>query len=178
MIRLLHTSRVRHIGISNFSPSQLYDLLDKTHIKPSVHQMELHPYLSQPKWLATHKHHNIAVTAYSPLGNMNPTYGDAPSHTTVSKAPLLLDNAVIKDIAEKRGCSAAQVVLKWGMHRGVSVIPKSKHEVHIEENLKAGDCGLKGEDVKRIDALGEEPVRFNNPSKGWGVRLFEGLDDA
>ncbi|KAF2438741.1 Aldo/keto reductase [Karstenula rhodostoma CBS 690.94] len=184
MTELLKTGKVRRIGICNFSPAQLKELV-KHSLKgdsplPAVHQMELHPYLPQAKWIYAHKAHGIAVTAYSPLGNMNPTYGDRSRRlvTTQSKAPLLLENKVIKTIAKERGCTPAQVVLAWGASRGTSVIPKSKHETHIEENLGAIGCQLGTEDLAGIDALGEEPVRFNNPSDGWGVHLFDGLDDA
>ena len=111
---------------------------------------------------------------------MNPTYGDRSrrSVTTQSKAPLLLENKVIRNIAAKRDCTPAQVVLAWDMSRGVSVIPKSKHEGYIKENLGATTCVLVDDDFARIGTLGKEPTRFNNPSKGWGVHLFEGLDDA
>ncbi|KAF1836046.1 Aldo/keto reductase, partial [Decorospora gaudefroyi] len=178
MSELLKSGRVRHIGVSNFSPDQLKDLLKHSHVKPAVHQMELHPYLPQSKWVRAHQAHGIAVTAYSPLGNMNPTYGDRArrSVTTQSKAPLLLENEMIKDIAGKRDCTAAQVVLAWGMSRGTSVIPKSKHETYIKENLGAKRCGLETDDLAKIDELGEDPVRFNNPGRTWGVHLFEGLD--
>jgi alcohol dehydrogenase (NADP+) len=173
MQTLLASGRVRNIGVSNFSPAQLKDLVENSDIKPAVHQMELHPYLVQEKWVDEHKERGIALTAYSPLGNMNPTYGDRTSSNS-----LLLEEKVIKDIGQKRNCTAAQVVLAWGMSRGVSVIPKSKHERYIKENLEAVDCVLEKEDITNIEELGEKPKRFNNPSKGWGVKLFEGLDDA
>lgn len=118
--------------------------------------------------------------AYSPLGNMNPTYGDRAqrAETTASKALPLLDNAVIKKIAVKRESTPAQVVLAWGITRGTSVILKSKNKNYIEDNFGATNCGLAAGDLADIDQLGEDPVRFNNPSKSWGVHLFDGLDDA
>lgn len=184
MTKLLSSGRVRKIGISNFSPAQLKELV-KSSLKgetplPAVHQMELHPYLPQTKWVLAHKVHGIAVTAYSPLGNMNPTYGDRSrrSLTTQSETPLLLENKIIKRIAKERDCTPAQVVLAWGINRGASVIPKSKHENHIEENLGGTKCGLAAADLADIDQLGKEPTRFNNPSNSWGVHLFDGLDDA
>jgi alcohol dehydrogenase (NADP+) len=180
MTKLLKTGRLRNIGISNFSPHQLNELLDKCEVRPAVHQMELHPYLPQSDWLHWHQELLIGVTAYSPLGNMNPTYGDRTRRSTItqSKAPLLLDNKVIKKIAEKRGCTPAQVVLAWGISRGTSVIPKSKHQNYIEENIGALQCVLHEKDYKKIENLGKTPIRFNNPSKGWNVKLFDGLDDA
>jgi alcohol dehydrogenase (NADP+) len=180
MEQLLKTGRVRNIGIANFSPDQVKELIEKSNIKPAVHQMELHPYLPQDKWIRAHLVHGISITSYSPLGNQNPTYGDRArrSPTTQKKAPLLLKDQIINDIAEKRHCTPAQVVLAWGMSRGTSVIPKSKHKEYIKENFEALKCVLQGDDFGRIEKLGEEPRRFNNPSNGWGVKLFEGLDDA
>jgi alcohol dehydrogenase (NADP+) len=180
MEKLLDTGRVRNIGISNFSPAQLKDLIKQSKVKPAVHQMELHPYLPQAKWIKAHQAHGIAVTAYSPLGNMNPTYGETSRRdpVTQSNVPILLKNEVVLDIAEKRECTPAQVVLAWGMARGSSVIPKSKHQNYIEENLGALTCVLQDDDFARITKLGDEPTRFNNPSSGWGVDLFEGLEDA
>jgi len=133
--------------------------------------MELHPYLPQRDWLAWHAEHGIHATAYSPFAGTNPTY--APGET-----PQLLENAVVRGIAEKRGCTAAQVVLVWGMRRGTSVIPKSSHEERIGENYGALECELEEEDLKRVDGLAEYHQRFNNPSRDWGVGLFEGLEDS
>lgn len=180
MTKLLKTGRVRYIGISNFSPAQLEDLITHSEVKPHAHQMELHPYLPQTEWIRKNQEHGISITAYSPLGNMNPTYGDRSrrSITTQSKAPLLLKNEVIKEIADDMGCTPAQVVLAWGISRGTSVIPKSKHVDYIKENLGVEECNLDKKSIERIDELGNEPVRFNNPGEGWGVRLFEGLQDA
>lgn len=180
MAKLPATGRVRYIGVSNFSPAQLMDTHRSGGVHPTVHQMELHPYLAQTEFIHQHMAHGVKVTAYSPLGNMNPTYGDRTRRdvTTRSKAPLLLDNKVVVDIAGKRDCTPAQVVLAWGMSRGVSVIPKSKHEAYIKENIGAVKCVLVEDDLARIAKLGESPVRFNNPSENWGVWLLEGLEDA
>lgn len=71
METLLATSQVRNIGVSNFSLGQLKRLKFSS-IKPTVHQIELHQYLQQDKWVKAHQVHEVAVTAYSPLGNMNP----------------------------------------------------------------------------------------------------------
>lgn len=172
MEKLLKTGRVRNIGVSNFSPYQLKRLIRESETKPAVHQMELHPYLQQSKWVKAHQAHGIAVTAYSPLGNVNPTYKD-------TEPPLLLKNEVLTDIAEKRDCTAAQVALAWGMSRGTSVIPKSSHEKWIVENIGATECVLQEDDFGRLEGVGKKWLtRFNNPSEGWGVHLFEGLDDA
>jgi len=173
MTLLVDLGRVRHVGISNFSPEQLKDLLNSTSHPPSVHQMELHPYLQQRDFLAFHAEHGIHVTAYSPFAGTNPTYEDDRGDT-----PNLLNNTVLQSIAEERGCSAPQVALQWGMSRGTSVIPKSEHAEYIEENFHAVECVLQKEDLKKLDKLGKYRKRYNNPSKGWKVKLYEGLEDS
>ncbi|KAL3417764.1 aldo/keto reductase [Phlyctema vagabunda] len=170
----LPKEKVLNIGISNFSPAQLTDIIAKTGVKPSVHQMEMHPYLPQSSWLATHEALGIAVTAYSPLGNSNPTYrpGDG-------SPPPLLKNDLILEVASDANCTAAQVALAWGVGRGTSVIPKSAHEVHFSENFRALQCELSVENTAKLDLLSAKYLaRFSNPSQKWGVRLFEGLEDA
>lgn len=79
------------------------------------------------------------------------------------------------DIASRRKCTTAQVVLAWGMSRGISVIPKSSHESRIVENFVSKECLLQSDDCMRIKKY---LTRFDNPSSDWGVHLFEGLDDS
>ena len=179
MSQLPLQGKVRHVGISNFSPSQLQTLLTdpSTTTKPFAHQMELHPYLPQTSWLLYHAQQGIHVTAYSPLGNANPTYKSSSPRKHGEVTPLLETDAVAA-ISKKRGCTPAQVVLSWGLARGVSVIPKSQHIERIEENFRAKDCALEFEDFVGLEDVGDVPVRFNNPSGNWGVGLYEGLQDS
>ncbi|KAI6806312.1 Aldo/keto reductase [Hortaea werneckii] len=175
--QLLSRGLVRHLGISNFSPAQLTALLNHTSHPPSVHQMELHPYLPQTSFLALHRENGIHVTAYSPFAGTNPTY--APGRDD-AETPLL-ENPLINKIAAKRNCTPAQVSLVWGMSRGTSVIPKAQHADYIRENFESvgGGCRLKAKDLRKIDKLSvERQHRYNNPSKSWGVPLYEGLEDA
>jgi len=171
MIDLLETKKVRYIGICNFSPAQITALVASAPLhRPYMHQYEMHPHLPQPGFVTTHKTLGIEMTAYSPLGNMNPTYDDASG----TLPPLLKDEVVTK-IAELRNCTPAQVVLSWGLSRGYAVIPKSAHAGRIEENFHAVQCELEDAD---LTTLAELPTkRFNNPSKQWGVELFDGLED-
>ncbi|KAF9639398.1 Aldo/keto reductase [Lasiodiplodia theobromae] len=173
--------KVRNIGVANFSPHQLRKLVRSSTVKPAVHQMELHPYLQQAGWVRFHQKHGIHVTSYSPLGNTNPIYRSSSREANTRKTgtPLLLENPELESIAKQRDCSVAQVALAWGMERGTSVIPKSSHEKWIKENFEAVECGLVDADLDKIEKIGEKYLtRFNNPSKAWGVDLFEGLDDA
>lgn len=187
MSLLLATGTVRHIGICNFSPAQLDALIASTGglVKPYAHQFELHPYLPQTEFVEWHQKHGIAVTAYSPLANMNPTYDGKSttsslgvhSITTQEVVPPLLQNDVVLTIAKKRNCTPAQVALAWNLQRDVIVIPKSAHASRIAENLASEkECILKPQD---IEALKHLPIkRYNNPSKDYGVKLFQGLEDS
>ena len=112
------------LTLQSFSPTQMKALIRASTIKPAVHQFELHPYLQQADWVEWHHQNMISVTAYSPLGNLNPIY-DSPGRSK-SKPPSLLENKDVSDIAKERGCTNAQVALSWGMGRGYSVIPKSQ----------------------------------------------------
>lgn len=164
----------RHVGVSNFSPAELTTLLP-IH-KPYAHQYETHPYLPQAVFLKTHKTLGIHVTAYSPLGNANPIYTSYRKGLSAEAVPPLLQNPVVEGIARERHCTPAQVALRWGIGRGTSVIPKSAHKERIEENWESVGCNLKDSDYEALEAL---PVkRFNNPSKGWGVPLYGGLEDS
>ncbi|KUJ10149.1 Aldo/keto reductase [Mollisia scopiformis] len=189
----LPKAKVLNVGVSNFSPEQLRHLVTETGIKPAVHQMEMHPYLQQTSWLATHQALGISVTAYSPLGNSNPTYDPSSTCSKTSllsflsslftgdkqTPPPLLKNPTIQAIADRRKCTTAQVALSWGMGRGTSVIPKSKHEKWIVENYESLKCELGVVDLVELKKVGVDwTTRYNNPSKGWGVKLFEGLEDA
>lgn len=171
MSEQLKAGKTRHIGVSNFSPAQLEDLLNNTSTPPQVHQFEVHPYLQQTEFLDWHSKRGIHVTAYSPLGGTNPTYkeGDKPE-------PLLRSTTVNK-IAAKRGCTPAQVALQFGISRGTSVIPKSVKKDHIESNFNATRCVLKKQDFKKLADLGAYHHRYNNPAKSWDVPLYEGLED-
>jgi len=95
--------------------------------------------------------------------------------------PLLLSNSVIKDIAGKKNCTPAQVVLSWNMKRGVAVIPKSSHVYRQKENFEAqGKCILTNEDDAAIKGIEAKYVgRFNNPCAQMegGMPCFEGLQD-
>ena len=80
-------------------------------------------------------------------------------------------------IAEERGCSVAQVALKWGLSRGTSVIPKTNHQNRMEENLDSVGCELLYVDYKEIENVGRKHLRrYVNPKVDKEVGLFEGLD--
>jgi len=139
MEQLVEMGLVKSIGVANFSTIALVDLLSYCKIKPVTNQIELHPYNSQTELLQFMEHESIVATAYSPLG----TPGGLRTND-----PVLLEDKVIKKIAQKHKVTPAQILLKWGIQRGTSVIPKSTTKERLVENMKAleipsGNCHLK-----------------------------------
>ncbi|AMV34466.1 putative oxidoreductase YtbE [Pirellula sp. SH-Sr6A] len=157
MEELVDQGLVKQIGVSNFSVALIRDLLAQCSIRPSVLQVEAHPYLVQAKLLRYCQQESIAMTAFSPLG--------APSYIPLgmaTKGDSVLEHPVVVGIAKSHGKSPAQVVLRWGVQRGTSVIPKSSNPDRLRENLDVDGFVLSQEEMGRIDAL-DRHQRFNDP---------------
>ncbi|KAM0354787.1 hypothetical protein ACHAPU_000608 [Fusarium lateritium] len=167
MEELVHANLTRNIGVSNFSPKDIEKILKIATVRPYAHEFETHPYLQQQSFVDFHNEENIKVIAYSPLANTNPTYNpDIPS--------ILHDDFWTK-LAESKNATVAQAVLAWGQQRGTTVIPKSTHEKYIDENFGSQKIEFTADELAEVAAQ-DKKYRFLNPSKGWGVGLFEGLD--
>ncbi|ODQ84217.1 oxidoreductase [Dietzia alimentaria] len=142
--KLLDDGRVRSIGVSNFMPEHLEKLLAETTVVPAVNQIELHPYFQQKELQAVHAEHGILTQAWSPIGGI--------THYRESDKSALEDPTIL-DIARTHNKSAAQVMLRWGIQEGRSVIPKSIKPARIAENFDVLDFELTGEQVAALDAL-------------------------
>ncbi|HEX4395649.1 MAG TPA: aldo/keto reductase [Mycobacterium sp.] len=141
----------RAIGVSNFQPHHLRQLLPATTVTPAVNQIELHPYLQQRELRALHAELGIVTEAWSPLGQGS-----------------LLDDPVLRDIAQHRGLTPAQVVLTWHLRRGTAVIPRSQDPARMRANLATLEVGrLHDADLCAIDnldrghRLGPHPDEFD-----------------
>lgn len=157
MTELVSAGLVREIGVCNFGTSLLRDLMASSDVPPSVLQIELHPYLCQEKLLRFCRESQIHVTGFSPLG--------ALSYFSIGMAKegeSVLEQEVVQQIAERHGRSAAQVVLRWGIQRGTSIVPKTSSTERLKENLSITDFVLADEDMAAISAL-DQHRRFNDP---------------
>ena len=161
--------KTRAIGISNFSKTELDDLLSQAKIVPSAHQLELHPWLQQTDFVDYNKSKGIHIQQYSPLGNQNEIYSSSGGN--ISK---LIDDPTIVEIGKKYGKNGAQVALAWGIQNGHSVLPKSKTPSRIKSNLE-GDFKLDDADLKKLNGL-DRKLRFNDPTDTFGWTFFTGLD--
>ncbi|KAJ2844862.1 hypothetical protein J3B02_004840 [Coemansia erecta] len=121
MEALVDSGKVRAIGVSNFNKTIIKKMLPQCRIVPAVNQVEIHPYNPSSELVKVCQENGIAVTGYCPLGG-----------TKVS----VMDDKLIKKIAETHGCTPAQVALSWILSRGIAVIPKSTNELRLKQNLE------------------------------------------
>ena len=157
MERLVTDGLVRRIGVCNFGVSLLRDLLSYAETPPAVLQVESHPRLVQAKLLRFCQEQKIAFTAFSPLG--------AQSYFSLGMADpadSLLAAPVVTEIAQRHARTPAQVLLRWGVQRGASVIPKSTNPDRLRENLAVFDFSLSDEEMAALAAL-DEHRRYNDP---------------
>ena len=142
---LLADGKVRAIGVSNFMVEHLTMLLDRRKVVPAVNQIEVHPYFAQREVQEFAGAHGILTQAWSPIGGI--TIHRDTSHGST------LDDPVIGAIARAHGKSTAQVMLRWGLQQGRSVIPKSTKPGRIAENIDVFDFELSAEELSAIDGL-------------------------
>jgi len=161
---LLADGKVRAIGVSNFMVEHLTALLDKATVVPSVNQIEVHPYFSQPEVRTFGERHGILTQAWAPIGGIT-FYRDSGHRST-------LEDPVISEIATAHDKTAAQVMLRWHLQRGRSAIPKSTNSKRIAENFDVFDFELTGAQLAAIDGLdtgrrgGPEPADITLESFG------------
>ncbi|OAX36381.1 Aldo keto reductase [Rhizopogon vinicolor AM-OR11-026] len=162
MITLKETGKVKAIGVSNFAIEHIQALIDATGVVPAANQFEVHPLLPQDELVAYCKRVGVHITAYSPLGN------------NVLGKPMLTENAVVKEVAEKLNATPAQVLVAWCTHRGYSVIPKSVQESRIISNFQ--QISLSEEDYEMVASIGVGNFeRFNIPFREnpkWDINIF------
>jgi diketogulonate reductase-like aldo/keto reductase len=121
-IKLLSEGRVRAIGVCNFSPIHLNNLIAQTGHIPAVNQVELHPFFAQPEIREADDKHGIITQAWSPIGGVN-RYGIKA--TTEGSINDPLSHPAVMLLAKKYAKTPAQVILRWQLAVGTSPIPKS-----------------------------------------------------
>ena len=155
--RLVEAGLVRQIGLCNCPVAVIRDLLARARIQPTTLQVEMHPFLVQERLLRFCHEAGIAVTAFSPLGA-----GSYVPLGMATPADSVLGHPVVTEIAAATGRTPAQVVLRWGIQRGTSVIPKTSRVERLAENLEAVEWTLDDPQMRAISAL-DQRRRFNDP---------------
>ena len=158
MEELVDAGLTKRIGFCNIGTAMIREVFLSARIKPSVLQVEMHPFLCQEKLVRFCKELGLGVTAFSPFG--------ADSYLPLGMAEeseRILTHPVLDEIAGRLGRSTAQVALRWAVQRGTVPIPKTQSPKHLRENFEIHDFELSAEDVAAISAL-DQHKRFNDPA--------------
>lgn len=127
MEELVAKGKLKSIGLSNFNPSQIKEILSVCKIRPVCNQFEVNPFLPNNEWVDFCQKENIAVVAFAPFG--------APDRPWQKpEDPVPLQNPFILSLAKKYNKSAGQIILRWLIQRDIVVIPKSVTPSRIEQN--------------------------------------------
>ncbi len=133
--------KVRAIGLSNFTPEQVQEILDICEVKPAVLQTEMHPYSQEKELKAFLDKEGIVIQAWYPLG-----HGDK----------ALIQEPLFTEFGKKYGKSNAQIILRWHIQAGNIVIPGSKNPAHIKDNFNLFDFALTDDEMAKITALDKQ----------------------
>lgn len=159
---LYDEGKLRAIGISNFYPDRMIDIASFARIKPMVNQIEVHPHHQQAESKVWHDKYGVQIEAWAPFGEGRGGMFELPE---------------LKAIGSKYGKTAAQVILRWHLQRGIVVIPKSTHIARMEENLNVFDFELTEEDMAAIVALDKKQSSFFSHTEPgmveWFVKMVE-----
>jgi len=134
--------KLRSIGVSNYTETHMKELIEECDVLPHVQQIELHPHYQQTELVKYCQEMGIHVQAYSSLGQ-------------AGEYSPLFQSDVVREIAKQHDKSPAQVLLRWGLQHGYSVLPKSTNPDHIRENIDL-DFYLTAEDMDALDGLDSE----------------------
>lgn len=138
MEELYKEGRIRAIGVCNFYPHVLADFCETVEVIPAVNQVELHPFFQQENALKLMKEYDVTPEAWGPFAECK--HG-------------IFSDKTLTEISAKYGKSAAQVVLRWNVQRGVVVIPKSVHRERMEQNIDIWNFTLSDEDMAAISKM-------------------------
>jgi len=152
------------IGVSNYNAKQIDETIKVAEIKPVVNEVESHPFLNQSKLQAHCESRGIKLIAYSPLGGTPRENETAAAVTDQTVRNQLLDNKLVKELAEKYGKSPAQILIKYHPARGLIVIPKSVTKERIQQNADIFDFELTKQEIDQLNAFhnGTRYLHFKN----------------
>ncbi|KAB8139003.1 aldo/keto reductase [Gracilibacillus oryzae] len=145
---IYQSGKAKAIGVSNFLPHHLEELLQAAETKPMVNQIELHPQLQQDETRTFCQEHNILIEAWAPLGKAS-----------------YFDHPVLQELAEKHQKTPAQIIVRWQYQSGIITIPKSVHKHRQEENVDIFDFELETEDMDKMTGMNEEKRLGKHPDE-------------
>lgn len=157
---LYKDGKIRAIGVSNFYPDRLVDLITHNKVVPAVNQVETHPFTQQINSNKLMKENNVQIQSWGPLaeGKNN-----------------IFQNEVLVNLSKKHNKSVAQVILRWLIQRNIIVIPKSVHKERIVENFNIFDFKLTDNDMEQIALLDTNENLIMNHYDSEMVKLINGI---
>lgn len=149
MEEYVDAGKIRAIGVSNFNPHHVDELLAYARIKPVINQIEIHPYMTQQEVAGNTFGKGIQVEGWAPLG----------------QGGAVLQDKTIAAIAKRYGKSIAQVILRWNMQRGLIAIPRCNNAAYTAENMDIFDFELSPVEMSIINGLNrnERTYEKNDP---------------
>ena len=157
---LYKAGKIRAIGVSNFAPDRLADMVAFNEIPPQVNQVEVNPLHQQISAQENMIKRNVQMEAWAPFGEGKND---------------MFNNPVLMNIAEKYQKSTAQVILRWLMQRDIVALAKSTHVERMKENIDIFDFVLSGEDMEQISKLDTKESLFFNHQTPETVDKFVGM---
>ncbi|MET4431199.1 MULTISPECIES: aldo/keto reductase [unclassified Mycolicibacterium] len=142
MMKAREVGHTRSIGVANFTPEDLSNVIDLSFFVPAVNQIELHPLLNQADLRAVNAEHGIVTEAYGPLG-----------------VGRLVENPTVVSVAGEYGKTPAQTLIRWSIQLGNVVIPRSSKPERIAENVDVFDFELSASHMEALNAL-DDGTRF------------------
>lgn len=146
LIELQKQGLVKSIGVSNFLPEYIDRLVQETGVTPAINQVELNPYFQQEELIAYHFEHAILTQSWAPLG----------------RKTNLLETTTVQEMVQATGRTAAQIVLRWHLQKGLVPIPKTTATSRMDENLNVFGWELEPEHMKELG-------RLDTHSSGFGL---------
>lgn len=157
--------KIKAIGVSNFNEQQLTTLLAKASVVPQMQQIECHGYENMASMVKFCHEHKIQVTAYSPLGNPGRPAGLQKGQD------VLMEDAVVLEVAKKHNKSAAQILIKWVIQRDIICIPKSVTPARIVANSEIFDFTISDDDMAKLNGL-SKGIKYVYPDRFEPSRFF------
>ena len=154
--------KVRSIGISNFESERLEELCNFASVKPSVNQVELHPYFQQNELKKRLKKYGTLLESWYPIGH---------------GSKELINEPLFTELGEKYHKSNVQIILRWHLQEGNIIFPKSTNPQHIKDNFDIFDFCLSNEEMQKIRGL-DKGVRFYNATLSQQEAMFKNYRPA
>ncbi|XP_050398277.1 aldo-keto reductase family 1 member A1 [Patella vulgata] len=155
MERAVALGKAKSIGVSNFNSKQVERICKSCTIKPVTNQVECHAYLNQKRLQDFCKALNVTLTSYASLGSPG-----RPSYLKKDAEPVLLEEPLIKELADKYKKTAGQILLRYLTQRNILVIPKSANPTRIAQNIQIFDFYLSDSEIDQINGLNKDHRYF------------------